>query len=163
MDSIFHRVSIRSYKPQIVEESKITKMLQAAMAAPSAGNQQPWEFYVVTSRSILKQLSQCSPYASCVANAPMAIVPCSQSTAMFPENVVMDLSAATENLLLEADILGLGAVWLGIAPLKDRMEKVSAVLQIPSSLQPFAIVPVGYPAAVHPQENRFDPARIHSV
>lgn len=163
MNSIFHRVGVRNYTTQAVEDDKITKMLRAAMAAPSAGNQQPWEFYVVTSSSILKQLSQCSPYAGCIANAPMAFVLCSQSNAMFPENVSMDLSAAAQNILLEADALGLGAVWLGIAPLEDRMEKVRAVLQIPSSLQPFAIIPTGYPAATHPQEDRYDASRVHYV
>lgn len=137
MNEIFHRTSIRKYQDKPVEDEKIEKMLQAAMAAPSAGNQQPWEFYVVKNKSTLEKLSQTSPYAGC--------------------------AASVENLLLEADSLGLGAVWLGIAPLKERMEAVRTILNIPENLDVFAIIPCGYPEAVHAQQNRFDEQRIHYV
>ena len=125
MNSIFHRTSIRTYQDKKVEAEKTEKMLQAAMAAPSAGNQQPWEYYVVTNADKLKELAQTSPYAGCTANAPMAFVACYRKECRMPEYAPIDLSASVENLLLEADELGLGAVWLGIAPLRDRMDKVS--------------------------------------
>ena len=121
MNEIFHRTSIRKYQNKSVADDKIEKMLQAAMAAPSAGNQQPWEFYVVKDKTILEKLSKTSPYASCAASAPLAFVACYRMNCIMPEYAQIDMSASVENLLLEADALGLGAVWLGIAPLKDRM------------------------------------------
>lgn len=163
MNEIFHRTSIRKYLDKPVEDINIEKMLQAAMAAPSAGNQQPWEFYVVKDRTLLAKLSKTSPYAACTASAPFAFVACYRIHCAMPEYAQIDLSASVENLLLEADSLGLGAVWLGIAPLKERMEAVRNVLNIPKDLEAFAIIPCGYPDAVHPQQDRFDKQRIHYV
>ena len=163
MNEIFHRTSIRKYQDKPVENEKIEKMLQAAMTAPSAGNQQPWEFYVVKDKSTLEKLSQTSPYAGCAASAPLAFVACYRIHCTMPEYAQIDMSASVENLLLEADSLGLGAVWLGIAPLKERMEAVHTVLNIPENLDVFAIIPCGYPEAVHTQQNRFDRQRIHYV
>jgi nitroreductase len=162
MESIFHRTSIRQYLQKDVEEEKVTKLLKAAMAAPSAGNQQPWEFYVVKDKEKLKELAATSPYAGCTANAPMAFVVCYQNGCQMPEYAQIDASAATENLLLEADALGLGAVWLGIAPLDERMEAVRKVLSIPDNLSAFAIIPCGYPAEKRVQQDRFDPEKIHN-
>ena len=110
MDSIFHRVSIRKYKKQPVEREKILQILKAGMQAPSACNQQPWEFYVVTDKNVIGQLSESSPYAKCAKGAPLVFVPCYRSEGIAPEYFNIDMSAAVENLLLEADDLGLGAV-----------------------------------------------------
>lgn len=163
MNEIFHRTSIRKYLSKPVEDEKIEKLLQAAMAAPSAGNQQPWEFYVVKDKATLEKLSKSSPYAACCASAPVAFVACYRIHCTMPEYVQIDMSASVENLLLEADSLGLGAVWLGIAPLKERMEAVREVLNIPDNLDAFAIIPCGYPETIHPQQDRFDKQRIHYV
>lgn len=163
MDSIFHRTSVRTYQSRKVEMEKIEKMLQAAMAAPSAGNQQPWEYYVVTNSDKLKELAQTSPYAGCVANAPMAFVACYGKKCRMPEYAQIDLSASVENLLLEADSLGLGAVWLGIAPLQDRMDKVREVISISEELEAFAIIPCGYPEQIKEQQNRYEKERVHFV
>jgi nitroreductase len=91
----------------------------------------------------------------------MAFVVCYQNKCRMPEYAQIDASAATENLLLEADALGLGAVWLGIAPLEERMEAVKRVLAIPDTLSAFAIVPCGYPAEEKVQQDRFDLTKIH--
>ena len=164
MDEIFERVSIRKYLDKTVEKEKIEKILRAAMAAPSAGNQQPWEFYVVTDKEKIKALSECSPYSGCAANAPVVLVPCYRTEGlMFPEFDTIDLSIATENAWLEITSLGLGGVWLAVAPIEDRVEKVKAVLDIPDSLVPFALLPFGYPAEDRPQQDRYDEARVHYV
>ena len=157
MNEIFHRTSIRKYLSKPVEDEKIKKLLQAAMAAPSAGNQQPWEFYVVKDKATLEKLSKTSPYATCCASAPVAFVACYRIHCTMPEYAQIDMSASVENLLLETDSLGLGAVWLGIAPLKERMEAVRTVLNIPENLDAFAIIPCGYPETIHPQQ------RVHYV
>ena len=163
MDSIFHRVSIRKYEAKEVEQEKIEQMLKAAMAAPSACNQQPLEFYVVTDKKVIAQLSEASPYAHCAKEAPVVFVPCYRSEGIAPEYFNIDMSAAVENLLLEADTLGLGAVWMGISPDAGRMDAVRKVLNIPADLHAFAIIPCGYPAEDRVQENRYDVSRIHYI
>ncbi len=164
MDVIFKRTSIRKYTDQKVEPEKIEKLLRAAFAAPSAGNQQPWEYYVVTDPAKITALAGTSPYAGCVQNAPLALVPCYRTRGLrCPEYAQIDLSASTENVLLEAEELGLGAVWLGIAPLQDRMDAVKKVLDIREDLEAFAIISCGYPAEQKEQQDRYDDSRIHYV
>ena len=110
----------------------------------------------------MAKLSKISPYAACAKNAPAVIVPCYRTEGLrWDETVLLDLSCATENLLLEAVSLGLGSVWLCAAPLEDRMAKAEAALGNPNGLQPFAVIPVGYPAETKEQQNRFDESRIH--
>ena len=109
MNSIFHRVSIRKYQQCAVPDKLLTLLLRAAMAAPSAGNQQPWEFYIVRDRSAIQALSKATPYSLCAAQAPVVIVPCMRVGCLSDAHRLLDLSAATENLLLQADSLGLGA------------------------------------------------------
>lgn len=161
MNSIFHRISVRKYEERAVEPEKIEMMLKAAMAAPSACNQQPWEFYVVIDKELIGQLSEVSPYAKCAKEAPVVFVPCFRSEGIAPEYFNIDMSAAVENLLLEADTLGLGAVWMGISPDEGRMEAVRKVLDIPANLNAFALVPCGYPAEEREQENRYEESRVH--
>jgi nitroreductase len=165
MDEIFKRASVRTYEDTPVEDDKIELLLRAAMAAPSDGNQQPWEFYVVKDRKILEGLAQCSPYATCVRKAPAAIVACcSKKRLRFKAFADIDMSAAVENILLEAVYLGLGAVWLGVAPIKMRMQIVRRVMELPEDLEPFAIVPFGFAKGLKDprlKEDRFDKNRIH--
>ena len=161
MDSIFHRVSIRKFQDKPVEPQKIEQLLRAAMAAPSAGNQQPWEFYVVTNHGLIQKLAATSPYAGCAKTAPVLIVSAYREDVIFPMYAQIDLSIANENLWLETDALGLGGVWLGIAPIEERMHEVETVLQMPAEHHAFAIFALGYPAEAKPQQNRFTPARIH--
>ena len=164
MKEIFERVSIRKYQDKPVEKEKIQQILKAAMAAPSAGNQQPWEFYVVTDKEKIKALSECSPYSGCAKDAPAVLVPCYRTEGlMFPEFDTIDLAIATENAWLEIDSLGLGGVWLAIAPVADRMEKADAVLGIGDKLHAYALLPFGYPAESRTQQNRYDEARVHWV
>jgi len=164
MNSIFHRVSVRKFKNDPVKSVDVEWMMRAAMAAPSACNQQPWEFYVVRDAIVIKALSECSPYAGCAAGAPLVIVPCYRTQGLIaPEFDLIDLSIASENILLQADSLGYGAVWLAIAPNEERMTNVIKVLHLPDTLKPFCLIPVGVPAEEHPQPNRFDPSRIHEI
>ena len=162
MDEIFRRVSIRKYEDRPVEPEKVERILRAAMAAPSAVNQQPWEFYVVTDRARIRELSKCSPYAGCAAGAPVVIVPCWRTSGLpAPELAMVDLSIATEHILLEAVSQGLGGVWLAVAPFEERMKKAEETLGIGENLRAFALVPLGYPAENRPQQDRFNESRIH--
>ena len=163
MDAIFHRTSIRQYTAQPVSEEQITLLLRAAMAAPSACNQQPWEFYVVTDPAVIARLAEATPYTRPAGRAPVVIVPCMKTDCQLPPYAAIDLSAATQNLLLEADSLGLGAVWMGIAPMTQRMKYVHDLLSMPETLDPFCLISVGHPAEERVQQDRYDESRVHRV
>ena len=163
MNSIFHRTSVRKFKDIPVEQEKIDLLMKAAMQAPSAGNQQPWEFYIVENKDIIQKLSKTSPYAGCLADAPLAILVCAKKEGRWPDYIYIDCSIACENLWLEADELGLGAVWLGIAPLKERMQAVEEIISMPENLEAFALFAAGYPDQIKTQQDRYDPRRIHYI
>ncbi len=146
MDSIFTRRSVRQYLDRAVEEEKIDKMLRAAMQAPSAGNQQPWEIIVVQDKETLVKLSTTSPYGGMLAKAPLAFVFVAKLEGLrFKEMMEQDMSACIENLLLQGADLGIGTVWLGIFPIQERMDNISNLLGIPKDCVPFAVVSAGYP------------------
>ncbi len=133
MENIFHRVSIRKYEDKPVEKEKILQILKAGMQAPSACNQQPWEFYVVTDKEKILELSKATPYSGCAAGAPVVIVPVYRKEGLPVQDMAqIDMSIAQENIWLETDALGLGGVWIGIAPLKDRMALVHDILKLPA-------------------------------
>lgn len=163
MNNIYTRVSIRKYQDRPVEKEKIEAILRAAMQAPSAANQQPWEFYVVTNKEKLEALSKVHPYAGMTKNAPATIVSVYRKNCTLPAYAQIDLSIAMENLWLETDAQGLGGVWLGIAPQEDRMKAVEEVLDLPETVRAFAIFPFGYPSEQRKQQDRFDESRIHYV
>lgn len=164
MNEIFHRVSIRKFTSREVERDKILKILRAGMQAPSAGNQQPWEFYVVTNPEKIRELSQSHRYAGCAAGATCLIVPVYRREGLWAQDYAqIDMAIAQENIWLETDSLGLGGVWLGIAPDRERMDRVSEILDLPDHLEAFSIFVLGYPAEERKQQDRFDESRIHFV
>lgn len=161
-DPVLSRRSIRRYTGDPVGEETVERLLRAAMAAPSAGNQQPWQFVVLRDRETLHAITGFHPYARMLSSAPVAVLVCGDPTACkWPQMWEQDCSAATENLLIEAEHLGLGAVWLGVHPLQERVEGVRALLGIPESVVPFAIVPFGWPAEHKEPSDRYDIDRVH--
>ena len=109
MNPIDHRVSIRKYQERPVENEKILQILKAGMQAPSACNQQPWEFYVVTDKEKIGLLSQTTPYAGCAAGAPVVIIPVYRTESLpAPSMIPIDMGLSLENIWLETDALGLG-------------------------------------------------------
>ncbi|MBU3170489.1 nitroreductase family protein [Clostridium estertheticum] len=163
MEAIFNRRSIRKYEDRPIEKEKIEKLLRAAMQAPSAANQQPWEFLVIEDKEILKKLSEVSPYSKMVRTSAVTFVLLSRKDGLLaPGCVPQDMGAASENLLLQAVELGLGAVWLGVASIDERMSYIKDLFNLPDNIEAFALIPVGYPDG---QQNkfvdRFDKARVH--
>ena len=132
-----------------------------AMQAPSAGNQQPWEFYVIKNKETIRKLSESTPYSKCAAGAPVVIVTVMRKNCRMPEYAETDLSICMENMWLMTDSLGLGGVWLGIAPIEERMKKIEEIVGLPEDVRAFGLFALGYPAESRPQQNRFDPDRIH--
>ena len=164
MDSIFTRTSVRSFEDREVEREKIDKILDAAFASPTAKNQQPWEFFVVTNKEVLQKLGEVSPYAGPAKNAPAAIVIAYKKEGLpVPEKAQIDCAIATENIWLECDALGLGGVMLGIAPEQERMENVAKAINLPDHLLAFTVFPFGYPKNKKPQQNRRDESKIHFI
>ncbi len=146
MNAIFNRRSIRKFKDQSVESEKIEKLLRAAMQAPSAANQQPWEFIVVQDKAALEKLSEVSPYSKPVATSGVTFILVANENALIvPTAWQQDMSAAAENLLLEATELELGGVWFGVATSEVVTETVGKLYALPSHIKPFAMIAVGYP------------------
>ncbi len=160
MNEIFTRTSIRQFDDRDVEPEKIEQLLRAAMQAPTAGNQQPWVFYVVKNQAVLEKLAEASPYAGCTKNAKTAIVIGYKSDVRFPELCEIDCAIATENIWLEAESLGLGTVMLAVAPFEDRMKPVEAAVNMPEGIHAFAILPVGYPVKKADQKDRYDAEKV---
>ncbi len=146
MNAIFNRRSIRKFKDQSVEPEKIEKLLRAAMQAPSAANQQPWEFIVIQDKAALEKLSEVSPYSKPVATSGVTFILVANENALIvPTAWQQDMSAAAENLLLEATELELGGVWFGVANSEVVTEAVGKLYALPSHIKPFAMIAVGYP------------------
>ena len=163
LDVIATRTSVRSYRDCPVGADTVELLLRAAMAAPSAVNRQPWAFVVVDDRELLRELAGALPFAKMAARAPLAVVVCgdlSRNPGASGDWWVMDASAASENLLLAAHALGLGAVWTGVYPRGERVEAVRRVLGLPSDVVPLNLIPVGYPADNPEPKQKWNPANV---
>ena len=161
MSDVFNRASIRRYKKEQVQDEKIRKILEAAMCAPSAGNEQPWHFIVCRDEQVIKALSESSPYSKMAKDAPLCIVVCGDLSLQRHEGYwVLDCSAAVENMLIEVSALGLGAVWLGIYPVQERVDYVRRQFNLPENVIPFALIPIGYPAEDRKPASRFNESRV---
>ncbi len=162
MNAIFQRRSIRKYTSQQVAEERIEQLLRAGMAAPSAGNEQPWEFVVIRDRAVLNEIPKFHAFSKMLPEAGCAIVVCGDlNRDQFNGFWVQDCSAAAQNILLMAQELGLGAVWLGVYPDQSRVQPLAKLLRLPQNIVPLCILSVGYPAENRGEIDRFDPDRIH--
>ena len=163
--SIMTRSSVRAYTDQAISNDTIEAILRAAMAAPTAVNSQPWHFVVVTDRARLDSIAATLPNAERMLNqAPLAIAVCGNENRFLQgegrEYWVQDCSAATENLLLAAHALGLGAVWCGIYPIADRVADARRALLLPDSITPLCIVPIGHTADKPNVKDKWDISKI---
>ena len=160
-DAIFSRRSVRQYTSKVVPDALVTELLKAAMAAPSAGNEQPWQFIVIRDRAILDEVPKFHPYSAMVKHASVAVLVCGDLTLeKYKGFWVQDCSAATENLLLAATAKGLGAVWTAVYPMEDRVAGMRKLLNLPEHIIPLSLVPIGYPASLPAAADRFNAARI---
>lgn len=163
MREIALRRSIRQFEERPVERELLERLARAGMQAPSACNQQPWEFLFLTDRAMLDALSQVSTHTKLLKGAPAALALLGDKRRMTrPQMWQQDLSACTENVLLEAVSLGLGAVWMGVAPIEERMETVRRILELPDWMWPFNLVAIGYPrGGENGFVDRYQPSRVH--
>ena len=162
LELLMTRRSIRSYTEQDVSEADVEALLRAAMAAPSAGNGQPWHFVVIRKRGTMEKIMKVHPYSKMLAQAPVCIaVLADVGEERHPGFWVQDCSAATMNLLLAAHAIGLGAVWLGVHPTADREKAMKTILALPDDVRCLALVALGHPAAKAGPAERFNPERVH--
>ena len=162
LDNIFARKSVRSYTDQAVSEEQVLTILKAAMAAPSGMNAQPWRFVVVREQKVKDKLAV--GFNKMIGKAPVVIVVCGKTTNKMGgtnNNWTADCAAATENLLLAVEALGLGAVWTACYPYEDRMNPAIEVLGLPENVMPYCIVPIGYPAGNDKPKDKWKPENIH--
>jgi nitroreductase len=165
IENIMTRVSVREFTGEKISDAQIDTLLRAAMAAPSAINKQPWAFIVVTDEEVIAQLGEALPYSRCSNHPAVAIIPCGDLSKAIEGEMgafwINDVSAATENLLLAAHAMGLGAVWTGLHPDMKRAGMVQQMLGLPEHIIPLCVVPVGVPAEQPEVKDKYKPENIH--
>lgn len=165
IEDIMTRTSVRAYSDKEVESEKVDTLLRAAMAAPTAGNKQPWRFVVINDKAILDSISENFHTMTMAKDASVAVIMCGDVTATFDgdgrDYWIQDVSAASENLLLAAHAMGLGAVWCGIYPQMSRVEHFSKMLSLPQEVIPMACICVGYPLGETTPKDKWKPEYIH--
>lgn len=164
-EALLKRRSIRKFKGEAVPDELIEELLHAGMSGPSACNKQPWEFYVVTNPEILDKLRTVTRFTN--MNGSLAVIVCGNLSRALASQLapfwIQDCSAATENILLRATDLGLGAVWCGIHPKKRAEQKVAEILNLDEKKVPLNIIWLGYPAEEAEPKDRYNEARVHYI
>lgn len=164
INNIMTRTSIRQYTNEAVSKADIETMLRAGMAAPTAVNRQPWHFVVVTKREQLSALAAANRGTNMATKAPLAIVVCGNLQKAMPGTGqgfwVQDCSAATENILLAANALGLGAVWTGLYPDEEHSKAVRDVLKAPEHIVPLCTIVIGHPAENPAPKDKWKPENV---
>ena len=165
INNIMTRVSVREFTGEKISEAQLDTLLRAAMAAPSAINKQPWAFIVVTDEAKIAALGEALPYSRCSNHPAVAIIPCGDLSKAIEGEMgafwINDVSAATENLLLAAHAMGLGAVWTGLHPDMNRAKMVQDMLGLPEHIIPLCVVPVGIPAERPAVKDKYKQENIH--
>lgn len=165
LETIMQRKSVRSYTDRPVTRQQLMRILRAGMAAPTAGNRQPWAFVVVTDRKTLDSLANELPYAKMLKEAPAAIVVCGVPKWGLKGKAavywVQDCSAVSENILLAVESMNLGAVWTGVYPIEERIKTVREILRIPGDVIPLNVIAIGRPKGNPKPKNKWKPDRIH--
>ena len=163
LNAIMDRRSTRRFEERPVEKEKLEAILRAAMQSPTGKNSQCWEFLVIEDEKDRLAVTTMSPFAQCAKNAPaLILVMCSMDRADPDVDVwVQDLAAASMTMLIQAELEGLGATWLGMYPFQERLDAARAYFRLPGHLVPFSVIALGYKQKEKPSEDRYDPAKVH--
>jgi nitroreductase len=160
MSITIKRYSVREFKDTKIKEEEVQQLLEAAMQAPSAKNQQPWDFIVVDNPDLLDYLSHMHKGSWPLKTAPLAIIPVMRPVDKSPHMKQQDMGAATENILLEAVEMGLGGVWIGVYPLEERINHIAQKFDFPKGHEPFCIIAIGHPLKTKEVTKRYDKNRV---
>nr|WP_321411562.1 nitroreductase family protein [uncultured Carboxylicivirga sp.] len=165
LSTIFNRKSVRHYTAEKVTTEQLSMMAKAGMAAPTAVDKRPWAFVIVQKREVLDKLAEVLPHAKMLKQATDAIVVCGDLSKALEGDAqpywIQDCSAATQNILLAAESMGLGAVWTGVHPIKVREEQVQNVLGNPHDKIPLNVIAVGYPTEEDKPKNKWNESNLH--
>lgn len=166
LEIIHARKSVRHFQVgKSVSQTLLDTLARAGMAAPSAMNKQPWAFVCITDRAVLDQLAEANPHATMLNTASAAIVVCGDMNKTIEGDAqtfwVQDCSAATENILLAAESLGLGAVWTGGYPAQERVTTISQILHLPENIIPLNVIVLGYPNGEDKPKDKYNKENIH--
>lgn len=162
IEAIYTRRSIRKYTDLLLSEGQINTLLEAGMNAPSALDEQPWQFVVITDKKLLKAIPNHHSHSELVTDAPAAILVCGDTRLeKLPGFWVQDCSACAQNILIAAHDQGLGAVWIGVYPTEDNVKGLQKLLSIPETVIPFALIAIGHPDEPYPEKQNFRKERIH--
>jgi nitroreductase len=162
MNSIFNRRSIRSFTEQKISDRSLKMILTAAMCSPSSCDSQPWEYIVIRDRKTLAEIMNMHPYAGMLSTADMAIIVCGGSKeGLSGPCWPLDCAASTQNILLEAQELGIGSCWCAVYPYEIRLDPFKKLLDLPGNVSPFCIIALGYPAEHKPPNQRYLPEKVH--
>ncbi len=160
--ALLSRRSIRKYTSKKIPKETVEEIIKAAMYAPSASNQQPWEFIAIDKRSLLEKIPSFDPHAQMSKEAPLGILVCGKTENIPAEKFwPQDCAAATQNLLLAAHSQGIGSVWTGVYPKEELMKGFIDLLSLPETIVPFAYIVLGYPEKKPFPKERFIKERIH--
>lgn len=161
-EALHTRRSIRQYEDKEISDETIKKILSASMMAPSTADARTWHFILVTDSKIKEQIKNVHPYVGMVTKSPLSILICGDlSKEKFKGFWPQDCSAAMQNLLLAAHGLGLGAVWTGIYPVEERVERFKIIFNLPENIVPFGLAVMGWPGQVIDSKERYDEGLIH--
>ena len=160
LQAILNRKSVREYSDKEITQDVIDKLLKAGMAAPSSRDRRPWHFIVVSDKVILENLGSQLRNASCLKGANKAIVVCGDED--LSDNCwFLDCSAATQNILIAAESMGLGAAWTAVYPYDDRADVVNKIFNLQKNIHALTIIPLGYPLEKGESKDKFDGSRVH--
>jgi len=161
-EALMTRRSIRKFEDKPIDENTLKDILDAAMSAPSAHNRQPWEFVIIDDKKILDEIPKLNQYADMCRESPLSILVCGDFEKENSEGfLVQDCSAAIENILLAAHAKGIGSVWTGMHPKKNRIDGLREMLSLPPHILPIGLIVLGYPAEKKGKEKRYDEKKIH--
>jgi nitroreductase len=161
LEAIMTRRSIRRYTNKKIPEKNITTLLKAAMNAPSAHNKQPWHFIVLDDHEIMMKVTEYHQHSKMLENASHGIIVMGDNNIQTTDFWIHDCSAAIENILIAANALGLGAVWLGVHPHKNLINGTKKLFNVPEHITPLGIISLGYPEEVKPPRENYNPERVH--
>ena len=161
IENILNRKSVRKYSDKKVEKEKIDTILKCAMAAPSAMNKQPWELLVITDKEKLEKIAEIAPNASYAKNSQVTIIVCGDKN-ISDKFWEQDCCAVTENILLAAEALDLGAVWCAVYPLDEKVVGIKNLFTLPENIIPLNIIPIGYPFTKEEPKQKYNAKKIHN-
>lgn len=160
-EAITTRRCVRKFKTEKIPSDLLNNILKAAMHAPSARNEQPWQFIVIDDKKLLDAISEKHPHASMCKTASIAILVCADLTLVHTDMWALDCAAATQNILIASHAFGLGSVWVGVYFKKEYVELFLSLFKLPDNIIPISLIPMGYPSEKQPPAERFKKERIH--